>query len=79
MNVISIRVNDEEMAILKDASQMYSGKVSSMMKKIVFDKLEDDYDIKAVSAYETKKKAGTLETKDIHEVCKDLGIDWDSL
>ena len=42
-------------------------------------KLDDDYDMKAVSEYEAKKKAGTLATRDIREACKDLGIDWDDL
>ena len=46
MSVISIRVNDDEKKILDSASKAYGCKVSSMIKKFVFEKLENDYDLK---------------------------------
>lgn len=79
MNIISVRVNDDEMAILEKASKLYSNKISSMIKQIVFEKLEEDYDIKAVMEYEKQKEAGTLETRDIEEVAIDMNIDWKNL
>lgn len=33
MSVISVRVNDDEMSVLENASKMYSGGISSMIKK----------------------------------------------
>ena len=79
MSIISVRVNDDEMSILEKASKMYSGGISSMIKKIVFERLEDDYDLSVAKEYLQEKKAGTYQTKPVEEVCKDLGFDWSSL
>lgn len=79
MSIISVRVNDDEMSILEKASKMYSGGISSMIKKIVFERLEDDYDLSVAKEYLQEKKAGTYKTKPVEEVCKDLGFDWASL
>ena len=79
MGVISVRVNDDEMSVLENASKMYTGGISSMIKKIVFERLEDEYDLSVAKEYLQEKKAGTYKTKPVEEVCKDLGIDWDSL
>ncbi len=79
MSIISVRVNDDEMSILEKASKMYSGGISSMIKKIVFERLEDDYDLSVAKEYLQEKKAGTYKTKPVEEVCKDLGFDWSSL
>ena len=80
MNIISVRVNDEEMTVLENASKLYSdGKISSMIKKIVFEKLDEDFDLKTVQEYLKKKNSGSLKTRKVEDVCADLGIDWDSL
>ncbi len=79
MSVISVRVNDDEMSVLENASKMYSGGISSMIKKIVFERIEDEYDLSVAKEYLQEKKAGTYKTKAVEEVCKDLGLNWDSL
>lgn len=74
MSIISLRLNDDEMETLDEASKIYGCGVSSMIKQIVFDKLEDEFDLAAISDYEKQKKAGTLKTKPIDQVWKELGI-----
>ena len=73
------RVNDEEMAVLKNASKLYSGKITSMMEKPVFEKLEDDHDLHVAEEYLKEKKDGMLKTKPAEDICKALGIDWNAL
>ncbi len=74
MNVISVRVTDEEKEILEQAKDIYNCGVSTLLKKIVFEKLEDDFDLKVIEKYEKSKKDNTLELMDIEDVWKELDI-----
>ena len=47
MSIVSVRVNDDEMKVLNEFSKLYGCGVSSMIKRIVFERLEDEYDLKA--------------------------------
>lgn len=70
--VISVRVNDQEKAALVRASELFNCKISSLMKKLTFERLEDEYDILVIREYEKEKEAGTLELFDFDDVVKDL-------
>ena len=74
MSVISIRVNDDEKKVLDSASKAYGCKVSSMIKKIVFEKLENDYDLKIFEEYEKDKANSTLKTYTREEAWKMLDL-----
>lgn len=73
-SVISVRVNKLEQEILNKASNIYGCGISSLMKKIVFERLEEDYDIKKIQDYEKKKSNGTLKTSPISKLYRELGI-----
>ncbi len=74
MKVISVRVTDEEKQILEQAKDIYNCGISTLLKKITFEKLADDFDLKIIEEYENKKKNNTLECIEIAEVWKELGI-----
>ncbi len=74
MSVVSIRVNDDEKKMLDNASKLYGCNISSMIKRIVFEKLEDDYDLKIVKEYQNEKKKNTLKTRPIEELWKELDL-----
>ncbi len=73
MNVISVRVTDEEKKMLEEAQAIYNCGVSTLLKKITFEKLEEDFDLKIIEKYERNKK-NTLELMPIEDVWEDLGI-----
>lgn len=73
-NVISVRVNDVEQDILNKASALYGCGVSSLIKQIVFEKLEDEYDLKLISEYEIEKSKKTFKTRPISELYKKLDL-----
>ncbi|NLW28597.1 MAG: hypothetical protein GXY98_01650 [Erysipelothrix sp.] len=52
MSVISIRLNEEEKSILNELSKVYDTSISSMIKKLAFEKLEDNFDLELVTRYE---------------------------
>ena len=72
--VISVRVSDEEQKLLNQASSVYGCGVSSLMKRLVFEKLEDEYDLKMIEEYERKKEEGTLKTRPASELWADLDL-----
>ncbi len=74
MNVISVRVTDEEKQILEQAKDIYNCGISTLLKKITFEKLADDFDLKIIEEYENKKINKNLEFIEIDEVWKDLDI-----
>ena len=74
MSVISVRVNNKELAMLENASKIYGCGISGMIKQIVFEKLEDEYDMRAIADYETAKANNTLKTRPIEELWEELGL-----
>ncbi len=72
--VISIRVSDTEQELLTKASSIYGCGVSSLMKRLVFEKLEDEYDFQIIKEYEHKKEEGTLNTRPIEELWAELDL-----
>ncbi len=74
MNIVSVRITDEEKQILEKAKTIYNCGLSTLFKKITFEKLEDDFDLKIIENYEKRKKENSLELIDIDSVWKELGI-----
>lgn len=74
MSIVSLRMNDEEMQALTNASKLYGCGISSMIKRIVFERLEDEYDLQVIADYETKKKDGVLNTEPIENLWKELDL-----
>lgn len=72
--VISVRVSDAEQELLNKASSVYGCGVSSLMKRLVFEKLEDEYDLQMIKEYEHKKEEGTLKTRPASELWAELGL-----
>lgn len=75
MGTISLRVSEAERDMLNEASKVYGCGVSSMIKQIVFDKLEDEYDLSLVREYEELKAKGGVKTFSHEEAWKMIGED----
>lgn len=71
---ITIRLNDTEEAIINQAADGLGMGRSSLMKKLAFEKLEDEYDIKVFEEYEEKKAAGKIKTRPIEDLWDELGL-----
>ena len=73
-NVISVRFSDEELETLLDVSKTQNKGISTLIKEYVFDRLEDEYDLKIVNEYEKQKRDGTLKLYNHDEAMKLLGL-----
>ncbi len=74
MNIISVRITDAEKQMLEQAQAVYNCGISTLLKKITFEKLANDFDLQVIKGYEEDKKNGNLELTNIDEVWKELGI-----
>ena len=70
---ISLRLTDDEAALMKNYAQMSGMTMSELVRKCVFDRIEDEYDLAAFrAAMDEFRDDPTTFTLD--EVEKELGL-----
>ena len=67
-NVVILRLDETEKAIIKNCANSKGLTMSEFMKKVVLDYIEDEYDIKVYREYLKEKETGTLKTYSHKEV-----------
>ena len=74
MSNITLRLTDEERDILNNIAHLYGGKLSTAIKTILFEKIEEEYDI--VIAEEAFKKYidSGKKSRPFSELKKELGL-----
>ena len=75
MSVISIRFNEEEEEILKNYVKSKEINLSQYIKNIIFEKIEEEYDLKSVQEYLKAKSEGTLNLIPFEEAVKEWDIE----
>ena len=71
-SIIRVRVSNAERELLNKAASIYGCEVSSLMKRFVFEKLEDEYDLHMIEEYE--KKANTNKIRPASELWSELEL-----
>lgn len=74
-NTVTIRLNKEERQMLEEAAKVYDCSLSSMIKRLVFEKIEDEIDLSSILEYEEEKRQKTLKLRPAKELWSELGID----
>ncbi len=74
MSLVSLRLNDEEKEFLEAASKVYGIGLSTMIKRLVFEALEDEFDIQAIAQYEKQKEDGSLRVRPIEQLWEELDL-----
>lgn len=75
MSVVSIRFNDNEEEILKNYVKSKGLSLSQYIKNIIFEKIEEEYDLKSVQEYLKAKSEGTLNLIPFEEAIKEWDIE----
>ena len=75
MLVVSIRFNDDEEEILKNYVKSKGLNLSQYIKNIIFEKIEEEYDLKSVQEYLKVKSEGTLNLIPFEEAIKEWDIE----
>ena len=74
MSVVSIRFNDEEEEIVKNYVKSKGTNLSQYIKNTIFEKIEEEYDLKLVQEYIKAKSEETLNLIPFEEAVKE----WDT-
>ena len=72
---ITIRLNDEERKLFEEYSKVYRGGVSTMIKQLALEKLQDEFDLMAAAKFEKDYKDGTVTVRPYSELLKEVGIE----
>lgn len=75
MSVVSIRFNDDEEEILKNYVKSKGLNLSQYIKNTIFEKIEEEYDLKSVQEYLKTKSEGTLNLIPFEEAIKEWDIE----
>lgn len=74
MNTITVRLNSEEQQAFNEYAKLYGIPLSTLFKKTLEEKIEDELDLKAIKNYEADIKNNTITTYGHEEVRKLLGL-----
>lgn len=74
MSVISLRVSEEELNVFKGYAKINNKSLSETIKSVMFERIEDEYDRQIFMEYEKEKEAGSLKTRPIDELWKELEL-----
>ena len=75
MSVVSIRFNNEEEEIVKNYVKSKGTNLSQYIKNIIFEKIEEEYDLKLVQEYLKAKSEDTLNLIPFEEAVKEWDIE----
>lgn len=75
MSVISIRFNNEEERLIKEYVESKGFTVSQYIKDLLFQQIEEEYDLEIVQEYLKEKEAGTLNLISFEEAVKEWDIE----
>ena len=74
MSNITLRLTDEERDILNNIANLYGGKLSTAIKTILFEKIEEDYNLKLIKDFEKREKEDKVELISLSDFRKELGV-----
>ena len=74
MGTITVRLNEDEEKVFNEYAKLYDMPLSTLFKKTLEEKLEDNIDMKIIEEYEEEVKNGSLETYSFDEVKEMLDL-----
>ena len=72
---VSLRVTEDEKNLMESYSKLHGINLSDAIKEAFFDKLEDEYDLLAITEHEAEKAQGVVTYHFHAEVKKLLGFE----
>ncbi|MEY8296948.1 MAG: type II toxin-antitoxin system RelB family antitoxin [Emergencia timonensis] len=70
---ISLRLSEEDSMLIKKYAEMHNISVSELVRQSVFDRIEEEYDLKAYDNALAEYQADSI-TYSLDEVEKELGL-----
>lgn len=74
MPTINLKVSENELELFEAYAKHTNNSLSEIIRHAMLDRIEEEYDTAVFNDYETEKKNGTLKTRPIHELWKELDV-----
>lgn len=74
MSTISLRVPEQELNLFRDYAKINNKTLSEVIRSIMLEHIEDEYDMRVIKEYEKEKAEGKIKTQPHDNVWKELGI-----
>ena len=73
-STVTIRLNDEEKKIFTEYSKVYKGGLSTMIKQLALEKLQDEYDLAVAERFESGISDGSVTIRPYSELLKETEL-----
>lgn len=74
MSTITIRLNQDEERLFEEYAKLQDQPLSTLLKKTLEEKIEDEFDLDAIKQYEERRQSGETEYYSHDEVKEILGL-----
>ena len=72
--IVSIHLSEEEEQLFKNYAEFTGVDLSTLLKRVLLEKIELEHELNIIAAYEKEKTKGTVELFDVEEVMAELGV-----
>ncbi len=74
MTTVTLRLNKEEKYIFEEVVDLYGGKLSTAIKQLALDKIQEEYDLQLIRDFEEREKNNEVEFITFDDLRKDLNL-----
>lgn len=74
MTTLTVRLNQEEEKIFNSVANLYGGKLSTAIKQLALEKIEDEYDMQLIKDFEEREERNEVNLISFDELKKELEI-----
>lgn len=74
MTTLTVRLNQEEEKIFNSVANLYGGKLSTAIKQLALEKIEDEYDMQLIKDFEEREERNEVDLISFDELKKELEI-----
>lgn len=74
MTTVTLRLNKEEQSIFEEVVDLYGGKLSTAIKQLALDKIQEEYDLQLIRDFEEREKNNEVEFITFDDLRKDLNL-----
>ena len=74
MTTLTLRLNKEEEQIFNSISGLYGGKLSTTIKQLVLEKIEDEYDLQLIKDFESREGKGEVTLVEFDDLKKEFDL-----
>lgn len=71
---ITVRVNEAEINALNTVAKIYNCGISSLLKRLAFEQIENEYDISVIKDYEERAAKGKTKNYSYDKAWKMVGL-----